>query len=167
MREIKFRVWGGGMMWYKETKTIDGNDTVLRFFNGGIGWGLYDMKLEYRLVTGDPKAIFNTPGVLMQYTGLKDKSGKDIYEGDILKKWQKGQVHSMPHNFKQMVGSIKEVIYHEGGFKLTKSNRSQNYGLNSFMIRYYGLEIIGNIYENTDLLNSEQNAQESDTTEAK
>lgn len=86
MREIRFRVWDAGrkMMWYMDTKTIDGNEIVLSFFASGIGWGVYDSHFENRLVTGDPNAIFNTTGILMQFVGLQDKGGKDVYHKDKL-----------------------------------------------------------------------------------
>lgn len=59
MREIKFRAW------HKEKRNMY-NVTSLEFVNGTL-----------------PRWYKKTYA-LMQYTGLKDKNGKDIYEGDIL-----------------------------------------------------------------------------------
>lgn len=79
-RIIRFRCWDGKTMWYPDTITNDGNQTNLTFFNPdrGIKWGLYDSRLENRVVSGEYHH-------LMQFTGLLDGEGKDIYDGDILR----------------------------------------------------------------------------------
>ena len=78
---------------------------------------------------------------LMQYTGLKDKNGKEIYEGDIvaienynsfLKKW-------LPHN--------TEVKWFGAGFRAMEGSISNDL---TFLPNHN--EVIGNIYENKDLL---------------
>ena len=80
--------------------------------------------------------FYNNPWadkIFMQYTGLIDKNGKKIYEGDIVKGgW----------NY------IWEVIYDEDflQFRFKNDRELDYYGLNK-------LEIIWNIYENPDLLN--------------
>lgn len=72
---------------------------------------------------------------LMQYTGLKDKNGKEIYEGDIVKA-----------NFfeKHIIGKIEFAL---GAFFVTGSAVSDNQ-----MFVFNDLEVIGNIYENSNLL---------------
>lgn len=73
-----------------------------------------------------------------QFTGLKDKNGKEIYEGDILK--------SSPY-------SIGAVLFRNGVF-LSEENRDGEpfyYPAFHFSIS----EIIGNIYENPELLKNE------------
>ena len=68
--------------------------------------------------------------ILMQYTGLKDKNGKEIYEGDILE-WHE---------------DIKEIVdFYEGSFYVGK----RIFGVDVWSGDF---EIIGNIYENKDLL---------------
>lgn len=89
---------------------------------------------------------------LMQWTGLKDKNGVDIYEGDIVRKSQGLKLTGRIPQFRQVVGSVKKVVFHDGAWKITKSLASSNYYINSVTIRYYGLEVIGNIYENPKML---------------
>lgn len=68
--------------------------------------------------------------IVMQYTGLKDKNGKEIYEGDIVKELDK----------------IFQVTFSKGCFYICNSIYS--YKVSDFM----GLEVIGNMYENPELL---------------
>ena len=72
---------------------------------------------------------------LMQYTGLNDQNGIEIYEGDIVKKSS---------------GAVGQVVYLKvtAGFKLY--NAGQVFDLFEADARY--LEVIGNIYENPELL---------------
>ena len=84
---------------------------------------------------GEPyyKGVRWVGGIVMQYIGIKDKNGKEVYEGDIVK------THFENKNF--------EVIKTFSGWGL-KINKS--------LTRYFDpreeLEIIGNIYENPELL---------------
>ena len=66
MREIKFRAWANSKM-FQNVNVIDG-----RPYQNGPGYFeiFSDRELE--------------GGILMQYTELKDKNGKEIYEGDIV-----------------------------------------------------------------------------------
>lgn len=73
---------------------------------------------------------------LMQYTGLKDKNGKEIYEGDVVTEWKGKTEH------------ITDVIEWTGDM-LTPSYSSQ--GMKTLMDIGNEFEVIGNIYENPEL----------------
>lgn len=83
--------------------------------------------------------------VLMQSTGLKDKNGVEIFEGDIVK----------PVSFASWIGVVK-YSSENAAYILDDHNnefiRSENVYLSQFN---EGLEIIGNIYENPELMEVE------------
>ena len=68
----------------------------------------------------------------MQYTGLKDKTGKEIYEDDILKLFH-------PNGIRYFTGKI---IFIDGAY----------YVGNTPLIEFDEFEILGNIHENPELL---------------
>lgn len=74
---------------------------------------------------------------IMQYTGLKDKNGKRIYEGDIIIIPQ-----TLVRDYKKFV-----IAYHIDGFSLV---RCSNYASLEFYASIS--EIAGNIYENPELV---------------
>lgn len=112
MREIKFRAW------YNEGKGIFiWEDSLTDWINHWSNKGLIN------------SLIFN------QYTGLQDKFGRDIYEGDIYNQGDK--------NIKY------KVIFEDGCFIGNQIGNKSLSGLKHFI---KDIEVIGNIYENKELL---------------
>ena len=82
------------------------------------------------------------PETVGQYTGLKDKNGVRIFEGDIVSIAKYG-------------GLIYKVVYVPCRYELVNSK-----GVNCFVLDIYkseNIEVIGNIYDNPELLGGENN----------
>ena len=122
-REIKFRAWIPNVGWLADGFSISMDGTEW-YDDNGHSWPLSDIEL-------------------MQFTGLHDKNGKEIYEGDI-----------MQHKFDERLFSCL-ISFDDGAFVL------QNIGVDGYLMDKIRLTqtscieriVIGNIYENPELLN--------------
>ena len=126
MREIIFRAWD-----VKGKKMYE----VSSLWGGGKHWELepqrYGAKITSRI--GDYEWY---PCVLMQFTGLKDRDGKEIYEGDI--------IESDDDDGKECF----DVYFLDGSFVVHTGEEIEVL----FNIDTSLFEVIGNIYENPNLI---------------
>lgn len=123
MREIKFRAYNKGNKKNKWMEVVS-----LWFRNDGSVGHVYG-----HVLTGDSQTWFND-FELMQYTGLKDKNGKEIYEGDIIK-----------YHFRTVSDNeefISKVLFDECMWL------TDEHSLN----RMNDIEVVGNVFENSELL---------------
>lgn len=132
-REIKFRVWD------EPVKEM--------YYDPIIAKTDRDMRLS---------EIFNRLSkdgwVWMQYTGLKDKNGKEIYKGDIVTDHSKRSTSIREVNgeviFFEDYGGYAIAIYSDD-YKERYIHRLDSYGAEVIFKEW---EVIGNIYENPNLI---------------
>lgn len=119
-RDIKFRAWHDGGEYPEEAQMLYVGDKQ------GTTHPL-DCCIYY---------MGGQPVTLMQYTGLKDKNGVEIYEGDIVQ------------NRAAWGGSIDAIVFQDGCFGVKDGP-----GVMTFQdVHPSDFEIIGNIHENKELL---------------
>lgn len=136
-REIKFRAWDklSSQMLYSDYTHNAGLEVFFKAVRLNNGKDLSDV---------------------MQYTGLKDKNGKEIYEGDIVY-----MEFEASDNETVIANETNVVIYEEAiaSFVFAPSTKHKGLTIRDFWKRYKDCknvcfrEIIGNIYENKELLN--------------
>ena len=125
-RELKFRAWD------VVDKVMKDSFTLCNLI-GGYDCGY---RVDKDLPFIDEEDENNPDTIIMQYTGLKDKDGREVYEGDVVRYKDR-----YVDGFRDA-----EVAFDECGWRLDGDLMSDwRYGSSSF-------EVIGNIYENPELL---------------
>ena len=93
-------------------------------------------------------------GIIMQYTGLKDKNGKLIYEGDIIQFYNDEFLQTM-----KIVWDDDELDFKAIGLKKSVECYEKDFSYLGYIKNEDSLEVIGNIYENPELLEVKNDRQ--------
>ena len=129
MREIKFRAWDKldkKFLWpYPEGFNLFGEVTCFDLVTQQLSESKHDRKTTLERINDIE---------VMQYTGLKDKNGKEIYEGDIVKEIL------FDKQYTYLIESINSIHVCHWIIDIDKCNDIMK-----------NIEIIGNIYENPEL----------------
>lgn len=132
MREIKFRAW------HNQLKVMIPIDHQYQLNIRDKNWEITDLRIGCKVM--DNWRDNDKGNILMQFTGLLDKLGKEIYEGDIIE-WE-----MVKYKY-----AIRAKVYFES------SCPSYYVDLKGFPERLFSermrfIHVIGNIYENPELL---------------
>lgn len=151
MRELKFRAWANGYEEWCHSIEYMGDGLWLGYVDDGIG------------------ELSTTDIIVEQYTGLKDKNGKEIYEGDILefdKDFDDSAQRYVPY-FDEKLAAFGFRIYgyqyyiSESGSEEFESEMSlisemENYEREEIIFYTEYISRVGNIHENPELLGGEE-----------
>ena len=150
MREIKFRA--------KTSSKVNGFN---RKKDGIWVYGFYIDKLGLPVISEFDTTVANyidyeiDISTLSQYTGLKDVNGVEIYEGDIVNAHYFFENHD-PHTlgaFEDEDEITGKIVFDLGGFRiLDKDSAERELPLSMIQEPVEELEVLGNIYDNTELL---------------
>jgi len=132
MRDIKFRAWYDRVM-YSDVQ--DEYDSLFPSFGSILD-----------LVQNGPQCNISA---VMQYTGLKDKNGVEIYEGDVVNFVIDGE------------DERSEVFFDLGGFSVRARNTDPVYTPYLGEIPECYIEVIGNVWENPELMEVDSESKKS------
>lgn len=119
MREFKFRFWDEEMKSYWDWEEIQDDWEQMGYFS---------------------TAFRQDHWTCEQFTGLYDKNGKEIYEGDLIKS---------PSN-----SHLLKVVWENGAWQTIEYRKGGNHEqLLYCLVNCYGVDLVSNIHENKELLN--------------
>lgn len=131
MKEIKFRAWDKKEHRMFKVDCLEWNND--HEISGDVG------NLEHDDLVGFARIE------LMQYTGLKDKNGVEIYEGDIV---QLGAYNNVQKKWLPSFKCEVKFTLEHGGYAVSTPYTDNHF--NDFEAKY--CEVIGNIYGNPELV---------------
>jgi len=151
MRETLYRAWDRRLrkMFAVRTLPMSGEDTDCTLWTDETEEGIltYDETMSGPGIDGDKNDL-----VFMQYTGLEDKNGKKIFDRDLVR----------VHNFEcksNVDGDCRTFEIYVNGYTFGMNNAIQYMPLTSYdhsTLEPYEIEVIGNMFENADLLPKQQ-----------
>jgi hypothetical protein len=160
MREIKFRFWGT-----KEKKMFDDADVFVGDLLEMLDYETEGKNCPYIGVNTAMGLAIENGYIPREFTGLKDKNGKEIYEGDIIGVPYVSPIGQVDDKYDP--NEIFPVVFEHGEFALKRPGDNQplkewikfkrgeyipNYGNPKIYTDEFIGEVIGNIYENKELL---------------
>ena len=160
MREIKLRTW------HPELKYMIYCDPLHLIWDSPAG--------GYRIVSNQLENVvyhcFNGTPSVMECTGARDKNGKEVYEYDIIRckrfyippcrEVSPGVFHSSGSDIKELGEEIGIVFFDTLGLKWTvEFRRYDDFDDLSHYCAPHRIEVVGNTFENSDLLKGFRNSE--------
>ena len=143
MRELKFRVWDG--------------EKFLRSSFGKKDAEFISLKIEGGILPQYGGLInYHKTMVVQQYTGMKDRNGKEIYEGDIVKCFatlNKNYDENLKEQKRRCFNNVVDYWCGNLGVGFRLKGTHYQVMLKKHHVYNFDMEVIGNIYENPELLN--------------
>lgn len=140
-RKIKFRVWTGATMEY-------------RVLAGALGYFYAEgMSNKDSACLSDANTIYPEETPLMQWTGLVDKNGKEIYEGDILEFSNSQLKYEIEFEHGEFIAYHLDESFNDE-YMIKKGHFFHPWQWGNWNKTERSFIVVGNIFENPELLNA-------------